>query len=189
MQAVLFAAGLGNDSGTLPAKRADIINLSLGGPSGSDYEQDIYNQVRDAGVIVVAAAGNSGNSSLNYPAAYSGVISVSSVTQAKTLAYYSSYGSTISVAAPGGDTRSGSAGGVWSLMGDDLNFTPVQAGYYNYDSYQGTSMASPHMAGVVALMKSAYPALQPNDLDSLLACGLITEDLGLVGRDNSFGYG
>jgi serine protease len=57
-QAVLYAAGMPNDSGTVPDQRADIINLSLGGTGGSISEQNIYRQARDAGVIIIAAAGN-----------------------------------------------------------------------------------------------------------------------------------
>ena len=193
-QAVRYAAGLSNDSGTVPPKPADVINLSLGGGAFSQAEQDVYTQVRNAGVIVVAAAGNDSSGSPSYPAGYDGVISVSAVDMSKQLAPYSNYGSTIDVAAPGGDTAvdlngDGYPDGVLSPLGDDSDNDPNTPIVFTYGFYQGTSMASPHMAGVVALMKSIYAALTPGDVDGLLSSGQIVEDLGASGRDDSFGHG
>jgi serine protease len=102
-QAVRYAAGLSNDSGTLPANRADVINLSLGGPGFSQADQDLYAEVRKQGVIVVAAAGNNNSSAPSYPASYSGVVSVSAVDINKDKATYSNFGPHVDVAAPGGD--------------------------------------------------------------------------------------
>ena len=193
MQGVRYAAGLSNDSGiTLnAAQRADVINLSLGRVGGySQAEQDLYTAVRSAGVIVVAAAGNENSSDASYPAAYAGVISVAAVDISKQRAFYSNFGSTIDVAAPGGNSGQdldgdGFGDGVLSTLGDDsgagVNFI--------YDVYNGTSMAAPHMAGVVALMKSSNSALTPADLDMLLQNGTIVEDLGAPGRDDIFGHG
>ena len=192
MQGVRYAAGLSNDSGvTLNAsQRADVINLSLGGSGYSQFEQDIYTLVRAAGVVVVAAAGNDNSSTLFYPASYEGVISVSSVDRNKQKAYYSNYGAAVDVAAPGGDARFDAEGdnfqdGVLSTHGDDSG----AALDYKYNAMQGTSMASPHMAGVVALMKSAYSGLTPDVVDSLLLSGAIVEDIGATGRDDLFGHG
>ncbi|MFO1431136.1 MAG: S8 family serine peptidase [Candidatus Competibacteraceae bacterium] len=189
-QAVLYAAGLPNDSNTVPPKRADVINLSLGGPGYSATSQAVFNQARNAGVVIVAAAGNEASNDPSYPAAYDGVIAVSAVTIAKTLAPYSNYGSYVDVAAPGGHTAldlngDGQPDGVLSTAATDANDKIVP----NYLSYQGTSMASPHMAGVVALMRSVNPGLTPADIDSLLAGGRITMDLGDPGRDDLYGYG
>jgi serine protease len=75
-QAVRWAAGLGNDSGTLPAKRADIINLSLGGAGFSSLDQQLYDELRELGIVVVASAGNEGSTLPSYPAAYDNVIAV-----------------------------------------------------------------------------------------------------------------
>jgi len=192
MQGVRYAAGLSNDSGvTLNAsQRADVINLSLGGGGYSQAEQDIYTLVRAAGVVVVAAAGNANSSALSYPASYAGVISVSSVDRNKQKAYYSNFGAAVDVAAPGGDARGDADGdnfkdGVLSTHGDDSG----AALDYKYNDMQGTSMASPHMAGVVALMKSAYSGLTPDVVDSLLLSGAIVEDIGTAGRDDLFGHG
>ena len=188
-QAVLYAAQLPNDSGTVPSRKADIINMSLGGPIRSTTPPAAFTQARQAGVIIIAAAGNSGSSQLSGPAAYNGVVSVSAITMNKTLASYSNYGSTIDVAAPGGDYSDTNGDGlpdaVWSTRGDDSR----GAVRYIYDYAAGTSMATPHVAGVAALMKSVYPGLTPDKFDSMLANGELTQDLGAVGRDNSYGYG
>jgi serine protease len=189
-QAVLYAAGLANDSGNIPANRADVINLSLGGSVFSQSEQDIFSQARDAGVIIVAAAGNESSSLPSYPAAYTGVISVSAVDINKQLAPYSNFGSTIDVAAPGGDAANdvngdGYGDGVLSTGGDDSGGSID----YIYNFFQGTSMASPHVAGVVALMKSVYMALTPTEVDALLVSGKIVQDIGVAGRDDQFGHG
>jgi serine protease len=188
-QGVLFAARLANASGTLPAKRADIINLSLGGAPFSQAEQNMFNQVRAAGVIVVAAAGNEANAVLSYPASYDGVVSVSAVAIDKSLASYSSYGSKVDIAAPGGDAGDANGDGyvdrVLSTRADDSS----GQFRYTYTFLNGTSMAAPHVAGVFALMKSVNANLTPADIDTLLAAGRLTVDIGAPGRDDKFGHG
>jgi serine protease len=190
LTAVRFAAGIENASGVLPDRRADIINLSLGGSSPGPLEESVYQQVRDAGVIVVAAAGNEAAGASLYPAAYDTVVSVSAVAIDGTLAPYSNYGPVIAVAAPGGDLSrdlngDGRGDGVLSTAGEDSAGTIRNV----YSFYQGTSMATPHVAGVAALMKSLYPSLTPNAFDTLLTSGRITQDLGAAGRDDQFGHG
>ena len=190
IQGVRYAAGLSNDSGTVPSTAAHIINLSLGGAGYSQAAQDTYNDARSQGVIVIAAAGNNNTSTLSYPASYDGVVSVSAVDSNKDRSYYSNYGTKIDVAAPGGDTtvdlnNDGYVDGILSTLADDSSGTRQP----NYVFYQGTSMASPHMAGVVALMKAVNINLTPADLDGLLQSGNITEDLGTAGRDDIFGHG
>ena len=190
LQGVRYAAGLSNDSGTLPPRKADVINLSLGGPGASQAAQDVFTQARNAGAIIIAAAGNSATSAPSYPAAYIGVVSVSAVDINKQLTPYSNFGTSIDVAAPGGDNGSDANGdgypdGVLSAAGDDSGGNID----YVYKFFPGTSMASPHVAGVVALMKSIHSNLTPDDVDNLLNSGLITKDLGLAGRDNQFGHG
>ncbi len=190
LQAVRYAAGLINDSGKVPDKPADIINLSLGGSGYSQAEQDVYTKARAQGVIVVAAAGNEASSTDFYPASYAGVISVSAVDATKSLAYYSNYGTNIDVAAPGGDSRKdingdGFPDGILSTRGDDAGGT-LQ---YTYSFLQGTSMAAPHVAGVIALMKAVNSRLTPDSVDAFLIQGDITQDIGVQGRDDQFGYG
>ncbi|MEZ5570461.1 MAG: S8 family peptidase [Halioglobus sp.] len=189
-QAVRFAAGLPNDSGTVPQQRADVINLSLGGSPFSQATQNLYNEVRAAGVMVVAAAGNEASDAPGYPAAYDGVISVSAVDAQQRLTTYSNTGPQIDVAAPGGDNSvdlngDGYPDGILSTGGS------VSAGGVNfvYSFLSGTSMAAPHVAGVLALMKSVNPNLTPADVDAMLAAGELSDDLGVPGRDNQFGYG
>lgn len=189
-EAMRFAAGLPNSSGTVPAKRADVVNMSFGGPRFSQTMANLIAELRAAGVIVVAAAGNDGNASPMYPAAYAGVVSVSAVDFDRNLAGYSNFGSTLDVAAPGGDTRrdrngDGVGDGVLSTGGSDTS----GAIQFRYPVFQGTSMAAPHVAGVIALMKSVYPGLTPQIFDNLLASGRITQDIGATGRDDQFGFG
>ena len=189
-QAVLYAAGLPNDAETAQqtADRvaagnvASVINMSLGGPIDTTVAPTAYKQARERGVIIVAAAGNDASCGLSYPASFEGVVSVSAVGPDKTLASYSNYGPTVDVAAPGGSL----ATGVYSTWG-----TVNSAGtlVYDYADLRGTSMAAPHVAGVVALMKSVNPNLTPDIFDSLLVNGKLTQDLGGLGRDNAYGYG
>ena len=191
-QGIRFAAGLTNESGTVPDERARVINMSLGGAGTSPIEQAAVTDARNAGTIVIAAAGNDSSSDEYSPAGLDGVISVSASTVVGTKASYSNYGDKVDVAAPGGE--------FWDSDGDDnldaiLSTLGNDGGDFIYKYYQGTSMASPHMAGVVALMLAVNPELSPDDIDMLLAgthpdtSRPITIDLGLPGRDDFFGYG
>jgi serine protease len=189
-QALRYAAGLPNDSDTLPAQRADIINLSLGGAPFDPDTQNLLRDIRTAGVVVVAAAGNEASSAPLYPAAYDGVISVSAVDAQRRLAPYSNTGAQVDVSAPGGNgsvdlNGDGFPDGVLSTGG-----TIGAAGIdFGYTFLTGTSMASPHVAGIVALMISVNPALTPEDIDRLLAEGELSDDLGATGRDDLYGNG
>lgn len=189
-QGIYFAAGLSNDSGTVPAKKADIINMSLGGAGYSQTMQDAVNAAYNAGVIIVAAAGNDNVDATNYsPAGLSNVITVSAVDYSAAKAPYSNYGTVVEVAAPGGNTGAdgnadGYADGVLSTVDAD-----------SYRFYQGTSMAAPHIAGVFALMKSVDSDLTQTDILRLLAgdhpetTQAITVDKGTAGKDIYYGYG
>jgi serine protease len=193
-QGMLYAAGLANASGTVPAQRADILNMSLGGEGFSQCMQDAVDQARAEGVIVVAAAGNDDRDSDNYsPAGLDGVVTVSATDLSNDRAYYSNFGATVDVAAPGGDTSAdrntdGYPDGVLSTLATD-------GGQFTFGFYNGTSMACPHVAGVFALMKGLHAELTPQDVDLLLANNhpqtplSITRDLGAPGRDQFFGYG
>jgi serine protease len=190
--AILYAARLPNGSGTLPVQRAAIINMSLGGPSFSQAQQDVITQARNQGVIVIAAAGNGAQQGnpISYPAAYTGVVSVGAVGIDKTRAPYSTFNAFVDIAAPGGDMSrdlngDGYADGVLSTRGDDSSGTVS----FIYAFLQGTSMAAPHVAGVAALMKAVNPVLTPAQFDALLASGQLTQDLGAPGRDDEFGFG
>ena len=191
MQGVRYAAGLPNDSGEVPARPADVINLSLAGGGYSALDQQVYSEVAARGIIVVAAAGNESTSQFAYPASYDNVISVSATDINGSRARYSNFGGRVDVAAPGGDGNTPDVNGdgtpdlVLSTSADDSGGAIRD----NYRLLQGTSMAAPHVAGVMALMKSVHPALTPAQVDALLAQGKITDDLGSEGRDNTFGWG
>lgn len=186
IQGVRYAAGLENDSGTLPPQRADIINLSLGGDNASEPERKLYEELRSRGIIVVAAAGNEDSAAPSYPAAYGSVISVSATTRSGERAGYSNRGPTIDVAAPGGDTSNlnstGEPDGILSTLADGQR-NPT------YRSAQGTSMAAPHVAGVAALMKWLNRDLTADRFRALLKGGQLTTDLGTPGKDDLFGHG
>lgn len=189
-QALLYAAGLPNVSGFVADPPADIINLSLGGQGFSMADQDTIDQVQAAGVIVVAAAGNNGDRIPFYPASYDGVISVAAVDTQRVRAPYSNYFSTVDIAAPGGDARAdlnndGDIDAVLSTSGVESNASI----HSTFVHMQGTSMATPHVAGVIALMKSVNSSLTASSVNMLLEQGVLSDDVGDVGRDEFYGVG
>jgi serine protease len=192
IQALRYAAGYTNDSGTVPDQTADIINLSLGGDDYLQSEQDLYTEIYDDGIIVVAAAGNA-SSDVIYPAAYDDVVAVSAVGNTGELASYSNYGDEIDVAAPGGDVPDDSGDDsdyyfVYSTIGNDLDYDRDDEEFYTYKGSIGTSMATPHVAGVAALIKREYPDLTAEDFDALLQSGELT-DSTICSDSDECGYG
>jgi serine protease len=164
--AVIWASG-GSVSGvpvnTTPAR---VINMSLGGGGscGTTY-QNAINSARSRGTVVVVAAGNSNTDvSSSTPANCTGVITVAATGRTGGRAYYSNYGSLVDVAAPGGDMSTGTVNGVLSTLSDGLG----APGADNYAFYQGTSMATPHVAGTVALMLAKNAALTPDEVETRL---------------------
>ena len=150
------------DSIPAPALPARIINLSLGGPYAcSPYFQEAINEVRAQGAVVVAAAGNDAvDASAFTPASCSGVITVGATNRSGMMAYYSNYGSTVEVSAPGGDSDDPILSTVG--FGDNIAHTS------DYRGMAGTSMAAPHVAGVLSLMLSINPDLTPDLAGSIL---------------------
>lgn len=193
IQAVRFAAGLSNDSGTVPERRADVMNLSLGGAAFSDAEQQAFAEARAQGVIVIASAGNSASETPIYPAAYAGVVSVAATDRNRRPARYSNFGPTVDVAAPGGDISvdldgDGRADGVLSThaVEGEGGIHPI------YARLQGTSMAAPHVAGVAALMRVEFPGLTAEQFDDDLRNGRLTAHAagsGAPNHDSRLGFG
>ncbi len=167
VDAVRWSAGLIVPS--VPANRtpARVINMSLGGPGpcGGPLQAAVGDAVA-AGAVVVVAAGNSNqNASGETPANCPGVIVVGATDPAGNRAFYSNYGSRLTISAPGGNTRDfGQKGGILST----LNAGKTGPGAASYASYQGTSMATPLVAGIISLMLSVDPGLTPERIVALL---------------------
>lgn len=129
--------------------KMEVANMSLGANSGNQALADAVEAMRKAGVILIAAAGNSGRS-VGYPAAYPGAIAVAASNSADGLASFSSRGPTVAIIAPGVNVKS-------TYMGGD------------YDTLSGTSMAAPHAAGLAALYVATHKGASPEATRAALA--------------------
>ena len=163
--AIIWSAGGAVAGVPANANPARVINMSLGGGGACDVTtQNAINSARSRGAVVVVAAGNENqNASNSNPANCAGVVTVAATNRSGGRAYYSNYGTVVDVAAPGGDT-SVAGGGILST----LNTGTTTPGADNYAFYQGTSMATPHVAGVVALMLAKTPSLTVDQVESTL---------------------
>jgi hypothetical protein len=154
---IIWASG-GSVPGTTPNRTpAKVINMSLGGPSYSCEStfQNAINTAVSRGTTVVVAAGNDDEDArYSSPANCNNVITVAAVSSSGNRASFSNYGSTVDIAAPGVN--------IYSTInsGYSLPSTP------SWTSYQGTSMAAPHVAGVVALMLASNPSLTPQSIEA-----------------------
>ncbi len=176
---VLNASGSGSDSdvasgiryaadwGATYGKRT-IINLSLGGPFPSSILADAVAYAQSQGALIIAAAGNNGVNQLFYPAAYPGVIGVAATDSADQQASFSNSGAHVDLAAPGVSILS-----TWP------------GSSYAYAS--GTSMATPHVAGVAGLVWSVWCLASADMIQNILLS--TATDLGAPGWDPDFGYG
>ncbi len=180
-QGLLWAANLLD--GVPNPHPAQIVNLSLGTPDDSDALREAVSKVQGAGVLVVAATGNTGGG-LNYPAAYPGVLSVTAVAGPTTTYQpgYASKGPGTAISAYGGDLGADQDG---DGVRDGVLSTDLVGGAPGYGLRMGTSMASPQVAGMAALALSAGT---PGKLlrDTLLST---STDLGPLGEDLQFGRG
>jgi serine protease len=172
---VLDAEGFGSSSDIAAAvvwaadQGADVINLSLGGNYAPHYETAVSYAI-SKGSLVIAAAGNSGNkdNAVSYPAALPDVVAVGALNQNLTPASYSTRGNYVDLAAPGsGIVSTGFEGG--------------------YESSSGTSMATPHVAGVAALLRAAHPTSTVTQLRQAIESSLT--DVHTPGFDTATGNG
>ncbi len=158
IRAILYATDQG----------ADVINLSLGSTAYSRGEEMAVDYAVRRGVVVVAAAGNNGRTVYHWPAAHPAAIAVTATTARDAIAGFSNRGDFVDLAAPGV--------AIWSLR---------RGG--GYLAMSGTSMATPHVAGVAALILAHNPTLTPAEVRAILET--TATDLGVLGRDEVFGYG
>jgi len=149
--AITWASGGAVDGVTTNATPVDVINMSLGGTGVCPTAmQTAIDAAVGRGAVVVVSAGNSNaDASTSFPANCVGVITVAALTSTGARADYSNFGSTVEIAAPGS--------GIFSTMNTGTT-TPVGP---TVTSYNGTSMAAPHVAGVAALLKSQTPSMTP----------------------------
>ena len=158
---------------------ADVINMSLGSVNQLQSYQDAVNYAHSQGVLVVASAGNCGDQwypyngcdyqdQPSYPGAYNNVMAVGSTTQLDGQSSFSTQGTYVDIAAPGSDIYSTEKNG-------------------GYGTHSGTSQASPHVAGLAALVKAAYPSYTPDQIAAVIQGSAV--DLGSAGWDIQFGHG
>lgn len=161
---------------------ANVINMSLGGGGRSVVMEKAVEYARKKGVVVVCAAGNGGRGVVEYPAAYPGSVAVAAVGPGGQRAPYSSWGKELDIAAPGGDKSQGEEAGIIQNTID-----PQDVSESVYASYQGTSMATPHVAGLAALLFSAG-AKNPEQVEKALFASAHPPK-GATGWTDQYGHG
>jgi serine protease len=148
---------------------ARVINMSLGGPVPDTAQKTLMAAlVQQQNILVVSTAGNSGTTAFNYPASYPDVISVASVNELLASSWFSNYNAQVDLSGPGENVLS-----------------TVPGNSYAYK--QGTSMAAPHVTGVIAKIWAARP--QCTNVQVRAAVEGTAKDLGPVGRDDLYGHG
>jgi subtilisin family serine protease len=151
---------------------ANVGSMSLGFPGSSAIIEDAVNYATDAGMLVVAATGNTAGAPISAPAKYPAVLAVGATDNKDQIASFTSTGPEMDVAAPGVDVYS-----CWDVF--------FNANTYVYES--GTSMACPHVAGLAALVWSANPELSNLEVRAIIES--TAEDKGAAGWDPIFGHG
>lgn len=161
-----------------PGGAVDVVNLSIGGRQAwcPEAYAEAVARARERGVVVVAAAGNSGPGTAQVPASCPGVVAVAATGPDGLRAPYSAANPWVDIAAPGGTDKAGSSGLVVTL---DPERESAQR--------QGTSFAAPYVSGVVALLRSLRADLSPDDIESLLERS--AERSGTSGHSDDLGWG
>jgi thermitase len=148
---------------------AKVISMSLGGGDSSTLKAAVQKAWNGGnGALIVAAAGNDGDGTLNYPAAYAEVVSVAATDNKDQRASFSNMNADVEIAAPGVNVLSVKRGG-------------------GYQTLSGTSMATPHVSGVAAIIFARNPTANAATVRSKLDAAV--DDKGPAGRDTSFGFG
>ena len=151
---------------------SNVVSMSLGGSGSSTSEENAFDDAYNAGVLLIAASGNdgtsSGNDSFSYPASYDSVMSVAAIDSSKSVASWSQKNSQVEIAAPGVSVN--------STLPDD-----------SYEAWSGTSMATPHVSAVAALVWSHFQNCTASQMRAALNDS--AEDLGSSGWDQSYGNG
>jgi len=171
----LTGSGSGSGAGVLKAVEtcvdngAKVVSLSLGGGAPSQITEDFYKDLyEEEGILFIAAAGNGGSSSYLYPASYPALMSVAAIDSNKNTASFSQYNNQVEISGPGVAVKS-------TIPND------------NYASWSGTSMATPHVAGVAGLLWMHFPECKNYEIRNVLAA--TAEDLRASGCDINTGHG
>ena len=181
---VLNSSGSGSYSNIIAAiqwaidNKMQVISMSLGGSSYSQALEDICNAAYNAGIVIVAAAGNSGSDTdkIGYPAKYDACIAIGATDSNDVRASFSSVGPKLEVCAPGVGVLSSVPKGSCSMCDPS-----------GYKQANGTSMATPHTAGAVALVLKAHPEMTNVNVRKALSDTAV--HLGTPGRNIQYGYG
>jgi subtilisin family serine protease len=190
---VLNAQGSGYTSGVIDGIEwavqhgARVINLSLSGPFFDQALQNAITAAHNSGALVLAAMGNefTTDNSPRYPAAMTNVLAVAATDRFDGRAFYSNTGPHADVSAPGGEMSFfHDVNGIYSTT--PTYFVDADT-YTSYDYFQGTSMATPYVAGLAALIFGLNTGLTPTQVEGIIKSS--SDDLGLPGADADFGYG
>ncbi|MGM0675006.1 MAG: S8 family serine peptidase, partial [Spirochaetota bacterium] len=193
--AIYYSAGSSETEADAPSKKGVVISMSLGGSGSDPAMYDAVEYAVDQGVTVIAAAGND-SGEVMYPAAFDNVLAVSATDIKEQPAYYTNTGPEIDFAAPGGDIRDGVDAnkdgyldGVLSTVGTEISFDfdPELEPKDGFLFLDGTSMATPHVSGVVGLLYSYAPNLTQDAVYAVLQN--TAKDLGEPGHDEQYGHG
>lgn len=191
---VLSARGSGSVSGIANGIRwaadhgAKVINMSLGGPMASSVLAKAVKYAHDKGVVVVCAAGNDGRGKVSYPAAYPDAIAVAATQYDESTTFYSNWGKEIDVAAPGGNTRVDQNGDGQPDGVLQNTIVPGNISQNDYLWFMGTSMASPHVAGVAALIVG-QGVTNPDAVEKVLKETARPPKNGFKDNQNRYGAG